>query len=188
MTEHLHVLRHDYKYHLASMLKMLEEGYHAEAKEYLAKLDTDDNSVYEYCKSKVLNALLVWFSERCEHESISFTVKIELPPALTIDDYELCVIIGNLLENAVTACVRTPNGQRRYIELSMRPRAGQYGIKAENSYDGILRHEDKELYSTKPDGGFGINSIKAIANRHSGEYIPVWDNEKFEAFVILKLC
>lgn len=69
----------------------------------------------------------------------------------------------------------------------MRTREGQYGIKVENSYDGILNNNGKELFTTKKDGGMGINSIKSVAKRHKGEYSPYWDDEKFSAFVVLKL-
>jgi hypothetical protein len=69
----------------------------------------------------------------------------------------------------------------------MRPREGQYGIKVENSYDGILKNEGKTLYTTKKDGGLGIKSIVSVARSHNGEYVPVWDEKKFSAFVVLKL-
>jgi signal transduction histidine kinase len=189
ITERLHILRHDYKHHLASMQKMVKSGANTEIEDYLEKLDEniDETAVDDYSASRVVNALLDSFSERCKKEQIEFLVKIILPPAGTIDDYELCIIIGNLLDNAVTACLRTPENERRYIEVSMRPRDFQYGIKVENSFDGVISSEGKTLYTTKKDGGLGIKSIVSVAARHSGEYIPAWDEKKFSAFVVLKL-
>jgi signal transduction histidine kinase len=189
ITERLHILRHDYKHHLASMQKMVKSGANTEIEDYLEKLDEniDETAVDDYSASRVVNALLDSFSERCKKEQIEFLVKIMLPPAGTIDDYELCIIIGNLLDNAVTACLRTPENERRYIEVSMRPRDFQYGIKVENSFDGVLNSEGKTLYTTKKDGGLGIKSIVSVAARHSGEYVPAWDEKKFSAFVVLKL-
>jgi signal transduction histidine kinase len=190
MTEHLRHLHHDYKHQLNSIQKMLETDHSEDVQEYLIKLNaaTKNDIIYNYCNNQVLNALLSSFAERCEREGISFSVKIILPSSETIDNYELCIIIGNLLENALSACIRTPEGRKRYIDLSMRPREDNYGIKVENSYDGVLKHEDKQLFSTKKNGGFGIKSIKSVTKRHSGEYIPVWDDEKFSAFVLLKQC
>jgi hypothetical protein len=190
ITEELHILRHDYKHHLASMQKMLKNGYTEEMQDYLNVLNEniDAKEINEYCKSRVINALLDSFSESCKKSQIEFEAKIILPPEKAIDDYELCIIIGNLLDNAITACLRTPEGERRYIELSMRPREGQYGIKLENSFDGVLKNEGKTLYTMKNDGGLGIKSIASIARRHGGEYVPVWDDKKFSAFVVLKLC
>jgi hypothetical protein len=69
----------------------------------------------------------------------------------------------------------------------MKPHEHQYGIKVENSYDGVLKHEGKTLYTTKKDGGLGIKSILSVARRYDGEYTPVWDEKMFSAFVVLKL-
>jgi signal transduction histidine kinase len=189
MTEQIHILRHDYKHHLAAMQKMLNNGYHKEIQDYLEMLhgDIDEKEINDYCKSRVINALLDSFSERCKKEKIDFRVKIILPPDGTVDDYELCIILGNLLENAVTACLRTPKKKKRYIEVSMRPHENQYGINVENSYDGVLKYEGKTLYTTKKEGGLGIKSTLSVAQRHNGEYVPVWDDRKFSAFVVLKL-
>jgi signal transduction histidine kinase len=189
ITEQLHILRHDYKHHLASMKKMIKDGYSKEFKDYIDIIDNDieEKAINDYCDSRVVNALLDSFSEICKNSSIEFEVRVIMPPDGTIDDYELCIILGNLLENAITACKRTPENEKRYIEVSMRPRDEQYGIKVENSYDGVIKSEGKTLYTTKKDGGLGIKSIKSVARRHSGEYVPVWDEKKFSAFVVLKI-
>ncbi len=189
MSEQLHILRHDYKHHLISIKKLIDSSENDEARMYLSKLNSNaiDDSIYEYCKSRVLNALLDSFAQRCKEESIEFTVKIILPPLDIVDDYELCIILGNLLENAITACRRTPPDEWKHIDLSMRSRDDHYGIKVENSYDGVLKNEGKILHSTKKDGGLGIKSIQTVVASHNGEYIPVWDEKKFSAFVVFKL-
>ncbi|MDR0948758.1 MAG: GHKL domain-containing protein [Lachnospiraceae bacterium] len=189
MTEQLHILRHDYKHHLASMQKMIQNGYSQEIQDYLQVLNQniDEKEMNDFCKSRAINALLGSFSGRCDKEGIDFLVRIQLPPTQTVDDYALCIILGNLLENAITACLRTADNERRYIELSMKPQEQQYGIKVENSYDGVLKHEGKTLYTTKKEGGLGIKSTMSVAGRYQGEYVPVWDEKKFSAFVVLKI-
>jgi sensor histidine kinase regulating citrate/malate metabolism len=189
MTEELHILRHDYKHHLASMQKMIKSGYNKEIQDYLEILNDGifERAINDYCTSRIINALLDSYSETCKVSQIDFQVKIILPPAGTVDDYDLSIIIGNLLENAVTACLRTPENEKRYIEISMRPREQTYGIKVENSYDGVLKNVGKKLYTIKNDGGLGIKSIMSVAKRYNGEYVPVWDEKKYSAFVVLKL-
>ena len=97
---------------------------------------------------------------------------------LAISDYEMCIITGNLLENAVTACKRTPEGKKRYIELRMHRHDDNFGFMVENSFDGVLNQNGDKLVSAKKDGGFGMNSI-------IGEYTPIWDENTFKAFVYL---
>jgi hypothetical protein len=189
MTEQIHILRHDYKHHLASMQKMIKDGADTEIHDYLEALDDDidKKEINDYSASRVVNALLDSFSETCKKANIDFSVRIISPPPGTVDDYELCIILGNLFENAITACLRTPENERRYIEISMRPRDNQYGIKVENSYDGVIKNEGKTLFTIKKDGGLGIKSIVSVARKYNGEYVPVWDEKKFSAFVVLKL-
>jgi signal transduction histidine kinase len=188
MTEQLSILRHDYKHHLASMQNMVKLGGNAEIQDYLESISADfeEKGVNNYCKSRVINALLDSFSERCKKEKIDFQVRIIPPPAGLVDDYEISIILGNLLENAVTASMRTPENERRYIEISMKPVEERYGIKVENSFDGVLKNEGKTLYTIKKDGGLGIKSIVSVARKYGGEYVPVWDEKKFSAYVILK--
>lgn len=188
-TEQLHIMQNDYKHHLASMQNIVKAGYEKDIEEYLETLreGIDKNEINDFSKSRVVNALLDSFFEKCRNADIAFQVRVILPPDNTIDDYELCIILGNLLENAITACRRTPENEKKYIEVSMRPRENQYGINVENSYDGILKNDGKTLYTTKKEGGLGIKSIMTIARNRGGEYVPVWDEKKFSAFVLLKL-
>jgi signal transduction histidine kinase len=187
ISEQLHILRHDYKHHLASIQKMIKSGGGEEIQDYLDALngDIDEKTVNDYCKSRVINALLDSFFETCKNEKIEFKVNIILPPEGTIDDYELCIILGNLMENAITACLRIPINELRYIEISMKPIDNKYVIKVENSFDGVIKNDGKTLYTTKKDGGLGIKSIVSVARKWGGEYNPVWDDKNFCAYVVL---
>lgn len=151
---------------------------------------TNDYFSKPFCASRAVNALLYGYDERCRKDDIRFTVQIEID--VEINEYELCIIIGNLLENAVTAAQRTPNGENRYIDLVIRRHDAQFGIMVENSYDGHLNQSKDGLVSTKPPNrdrptGIGINSIKTVAKKHNGDYFPHWDYKKFSAYVVLRL-
>ena len=189
ITDRLKVMQHDYKHHLVTMQKLFEDGYKDEARAYLEKLNANmpEEPLHNYCENKTLNSLLSSFAERCEKEHITFSAKIILPPPDTVDDYEMCIVVGNLLENAVTACFGTPEGKERYVKLSMNPQNGNFGFMVSNSFNGVLELEGENLKSTKKDGGLGIHSIKSVIKRHNGEYFPSWNDSQFKAFVVLKL-
>jgi signal transduction histidine kinase len=118
ITEELNILRHDYKHHLSAIQQMIKSGANSDIQKYLEVLnkDTLGKEINDYCESRVINALLDSFCERCKSEQIDYEVRIILPPEKQVDDYELCIILGNLLENAITACLRTPEEEKRYIE------------------------------------------------------------------------
>ncbi len=189
LSENLRVLRHDSKHHLSTIQRLLEAGDEENAKSYLMtlKAHNEEIPIPDYCESRVMNAFLDSFSERCKEAEINFGCKISMEPRLAVDEYELCIILGNLLENAFTACLRTPKPREAFIHLIIKPHGEQFGISVKNSFDGKIMQNSEGLVSQKQDGGIGINSIKAIIRKYNGEYIPQWDGEVFSAYVIMRI-
>ena len=137
-----------------------------------------------------MNVLLVSFAERCEKQHIQFETAVYLPSELQIPNYELCIVLGNLLENAVEACGKMDSGKR--IELAIKPLGKQLVIKVANSYNAkdLLAGETAENalpISTKKNGGLGLRSVRAVAEKYDGELIPDRDGEMFTAYVSLGL-
>jgi hypothetical protein len=57
-----------------------------------------------------------------------------------------------------------------------------------NTFDGTVLKEEGHIVSRKGEsGGLGIKSIRTIANRHHGEYVPEWNENTFTASVMLRL-
>jgi sensor histidine kinase regulating citrate/malate metabolism len=187
LSERLHIQQHDYKYHLNALSKMLACGYTESSQSYLDKLNkkTSENQIKEYCGSRVINALLDSFAERCANENINFIVSSYLPDKRNLNDYELCVILGNLLENALTACLSLES--ERIIELRIKLQGDSLGITVKNSFNGDVTVKDGAFVSRKENGGSGIKSIQSILNRYGGDFVPKWDKEFFTVFVVVDI-
>jgi len=189
MVETARILRHDCKHHLHVVQILLETGRLQEAREYLLAFGTkcDEGALPMYCTNPVVNALLAGYHKRSRNEGIDFLASVELPENPPMDSFELCTLLGNLLENALEACRNAPEGQRR-ITLKGAPAGNQLLISVKNTFDGTILKEEGHIVSRKGDsGGLGIKSIRAIAGRHRGEYVPVWDEHTFTASVMLRL-
>ena len=63
-----------------------------------------------YCKNYAVNAILSFYAEKAEKNGISTQVSIQMADPPVIPETEFCVLIGNLLENAVEACADTNSG------------------------------------------------------------------------------
>lgn len=183
----INILRHDINYHFTVIRNLLDRADTDSVRAYLDKLDSAyaAASVKKYSKSHVINALLDNFSERCDKAQIKFSPQIHLPSNIGLDDYELCVILGNLLENAIYACQLVHEEKERYINLIIKPHEDQFGIMVENSFDGQIMKKSDGLLSLKPDGGLGISSIKSIAEHRGGNYYSTWDEKNFNAYVVI---
>lgn len=189
MMEASRILRHDCKHHLHVAHILLETGKLEEARAYLLSFGAkcDEGTLPQFCLNPALNALLIGYQRKCREASVDFSAMIELPEEPPMDSVELCTLFGNLLENALEACQKAPKEQRR-ITLRGAPQGGQLLITVKNTFDGTVLKEEDHLISRKGTcGGLGIKSIRAIASRHQGEYMPVWEGQTFTASVVLRL-
>lgn len=106
--------RHDYHNHLQALKARLDMGQTAEARHYLDRLEEDLDGIRVLAETgnvsldAILNAKLSLVLKR----EITLSFKAQVPQALTVSDIDLCVILGNLIDNALEACEKVPVGER----------------------------------------------------------------------------
>ena len=187
MQEKLRILRHDYKYHIAAIGELAASGDNDGIRQHLSGIQAQfsEDDIRDYCSNNVINALLSSYAERCAESGVKFNAVASMPKALTIPNYDLCIILGNLLENAIEACEKLTDGKN--IELWVKPLGQQLAIMVRNSFDGNVIHSDDRLLSTKKDGGYGLGSVEAVVKRYEGELTPEWGGGMFTVGVTVKL-
>ena len=186
LYDKLRILNHDYKYHLAVMGELLSSGDEEKISAYLSGVQAklSEYEMRNYCSNNVINALLSSYSERCDDIGVQFDVTVFLPTTLTIPDYDLCIVVGNLLENALEACAKPDGGG--YIQFRVKPLGEQLALMVRNSFDGKLEVNDGKVASTKKEGGLGLRSVEAVAARYDGELTTQCDGEMFTAYVTVR--
>ncbi len=141
-----------------------------------------------YCSSTSVNALLCYYKEQAEKEQIKVSLQVSLFEKIPVADIELCIILGNLLENAVEACRRMESQDRSlYLELSMAS-ASLLLIRVENSYEGtIFQTREGVFFSSKAKErrGIGISSVLNIAEKYNGISKFEYDGEVFQVSLLL---
>ncbi|MCL1820116.1 MAG: GHKL domain-containing protein [Oscillospiraceae bacterium] len=187
MQDTLRILRHDVKYHVSAAREMLRSGKEEELDGYLSDVESlvTENEPLVFCANTVVNALLSGYAERCRKHDIRYAFTIVLPDTMSIPNYELCVVLGNLLENAVEAALKLDNG--RYIELNANYRREQFAVTTKNSFDGKVLSDDGLPISGKKDGGFGLRSVRAVTDRYDGYMLTEWDANTFTVYVMLNV-
>lgn len=58
--------------------------------------------------------------KEAEELSVSFVSDVQIPKRSTVDEFDLCVLFGNLLDNAIKACAKMTDGRYRFVELESR--------------------------------------------------------------------
>ncbi len=165
-------IRHDMRHHMVVLDGYLRIGDNDSAMEYIRTLvdSIDQLQMKQYCSNHAVNSLLNYYAEKAGSAGIAFTSTVSLKEELLLPDPDFCSILGNLLENALEACLRLPEGQARFITL----RLGHAGSKMialtlKNSYNGCLKTVDGKFMSSKRDArGIGTESVQYMVNKYDG--------------------
>jgi sensor histidine kinase regulating citrate/malate metabolism len=186
MYDKLRLLRHDFKYHLSAARVMLRSGETQKADEYLNEVEEQHagTEVPKYCENAVLNALIDSYADQCRALGIDFTVDISIPETVEVSNHDMCIVIGNLLENAVEACSKLETG--RSIALRTQSKPPMLLIMVRNSFDGTVRRNDAALLSGKADGGYRLRSVREVLAGCGGDLYTEWDENAFSAFAAVR--
>lgn len=163
--------RHDYHNHLQSMKAYVKMKQYDRLGEYLALLEEDLDNVNQLIESGNVNldAILNSKISLALKNGIEIDYKAACPAELTVSDIDLCALIGNLIDNAVEACEKIPEGGRRYIRLYIGRFKKQLYISVTNTTNEKVRKIDRE-YITKKRGnhGHGLKRINLVVEKYEG--------------------
>ena len=183
--------RHNFRQTIRTLASLAEANDYETLSTYLKKyvLSLPQNDVTGFCKNTAVNALLNYYAENAKSKNISLHFSINIPDSCRIEDTDFCNVIGNLLENAITACsnVETEN---RFINLYIEnPDMNEYlYITMSNSYKGKFRiTKGKYLSSHHSGNGIGLVSIASIAEKNGGRAKFYHDEHSFNADIFMKI-
>ena len=183
-------LRHDFKHTIRTLCELAGEGEYEELNRYLSDYlaEMPQNDTVYYCKNNSINAVLNYYQEQAVSSDIDVTFRIELPDTLPFSNIDMCGIIGNILDNAVTACRDTEPGDRRIQFTMMTQNNAQLVIVSLNSFSGRLKKQGERYLSTNRKGsGLGLTSISETALRCGGEARFSHDIERKEFYIDIML-
>lgn len=183
--------RHDLRYHLVTISGLLRKQDAAMAQEYLTRLcnSYDDSSIPTVCRNQSADALICHYLMLAKQENIAFGTNLHIPDDLGIDDLDLCVVIGNCLQNAFEACSKLDGDQPRFIDMKATVTKGYLVIKIANSFNGLVEQYDDDFISSKrgTGSGIGLTSIKTVAAKYQGHSQISFDQKVFIVSVSLQL-
>ena len=164
--------RHDYRHHIQAMKVHAAKGELAEIQCYLDMLDDDLTNVETVIRTgnraadAVLNSKLSLAGER----QIRIKAEVRIPVLLTTPELDLCTIIGNLLDNAMEACLKIEEQEKRFLRVYIDVLKGQLYIYVMNSV-GEKPQKKGRLYLTTKDSrnhGFGLMRMDRVVAKYHG--------------------
>lgn len=188
-------MRHDLRNHAQTMRAYLDLKQYGELDRYLQTLSGSFEQVDEVIRTGnvMADAIINSKLSLAGSKGLNISAKATVPRESSIPDVRLCTILGNLLDNAMEACLRLPDPKSGFLRLYISPMKGQLYISVTNSAPGKARQENGKFLSAKPGRdaharhGFGLSQIDRAA-RLSGGYVNRQQEENvFATEVMLPL-
>ena len=176
--------RHDYRHHIQTMKVHAAHGELDEISKYLDMLDNDLTNVETVVRTgnRMADAILNSKLSLAAEKKIAIKAEASIPVSLTISELDLCIILGNLLDNAMDACMELPE-EKRLIRIYMEIKGNYLYIALTNTAGGKKK---QNFLSSKGEGhGFGIARIDAIVKRQGGYVTRASEEEAFSTEILL---
>ncbi|MBQ7653994.1 MAG: GHKL domain-containing protein, partial [Clostridia bacterium] len=141
----------------------IELGNTQNALTFLQKANDDISTVNGiiFCSNETINTVISMKKSRADAEGCALNVKIEEECATNIDDYDLCRVLMNLIDNAINAAVMT---QEKLFDIEIFIQPDIVSIKTSNPYI------QKKNVKSRAGHGYGTGIISEICKKYDGSY------------------
>jgi len=133
-----------------------------------------------YSNNKIADALLSQKAKVCDEYGIQLSCRLDFPDNMPFDNAKLCIILSNLLDNAIRACceLKPDAGEEHkpFISLKVNEQFGYLVIRQENSFSGVVKDRRSGAFS---EHGLGLEIVKSVADELNGELIVSHDDRVF---------
>lgn len=178
--QRLQSLRHDLKNKHLTLLALLEEN-PDEAREYLHSLtDSISGKQTFYSKNPTINFLLNQKLHDVEDE-IELEIDCFVPQELSIQPDILAVILGNCLDNSISACLRLTDKSERTLALNIRYFQQNLFISINNTFN----EQEQETRKTRQRDGWGLRNVDALVQEYQGTIKRFKENGHYRTEILL---
>lgn len=164
-------IRHDLKNHMFSIRSLIENGDKKETLNYISEI-MEDIVTKRDCSATgntVIDSIINFKLQEAEQSGIKTNLDLKIPEKLEIPSFDMTVILGNLLDNALKAVCMV--NEDRFINLKIKYDKGRLMIQTENPYEGGIIEENGRILTTngdKENHGIGLQSVKKVIQKYDG--------------------
>ena len=186
--ERLTRAKHDFKNHLIILEGLIRVDEKEELKEYFHKMDQEYqlSEDYIYTGNKILDGLINNKLKIMKTTGASIETNIQIPEKMEVNAFDLVIVIGNLLDNAMEA-LNQQECDSFYLEISYKK--GMLFIYVWNTYEGeLLKKGDMMILTKKKSNephGIGLSNIRRVVEQYHGDMIIHTENNIFSVRIII---
>ncbi len=169
--------RHDIKNHIAVVKKLLQSGKLEEAVSYIEDMDDMAEKMSFPCSTNnpVVDILVGNKLGIAKSMGIDVNCSLLLPYPCGLRDIDICIVLSNVLDNAIHACKSLDGDTKKYIHVCGRIQGDLLLMEAENSFQGKSTFKE----------GTGLSNVKAVAEKYGGVMRTEIQKDVFIVHVLL---
>lgn len=174
-------LRHDMKNHVLALYGLWEKKEFDKAGSYLKKMMENGNigGSDDVTGNHAVDALLYNKKKKAEEHSIRWVADMQIPANCTVNEFDLCVLLGNLLDNAIRACTEITDVEYRFVDMQFQQIKKCLLLVVKN---GTVVKDIKEIKQ-----GTGLFNIYETVRKYDGTVSVKVENHVFEISVLIPM-
>lgn len=180
-------IRHDLRHHLHTIKELARQQQYEELEHYIDGCEDNTAKAAKpvLCDNTAVNAILNYYQRIADQKEIPLELKVSLPAVLKLEGWNLGVIFGNLIENAIEAAEKLPK-EKRSVKVYSRISKGNLLLTVKNSWNREFRCAGEQVFSTKHEGpGIGLSSVHSLVDNSGGQFYLSPEKDEFEVSVVL---
>ena len=187
--ERIRALRHDIKHHIIELSTLARKSNNDEMTAYLNEMQEFMLNPKEYASfgNREIDGVLNYLLQKANTVLNQVDVQLHIPENLSLNHFDLCVILGNLVDNAVREASKS---EEKKLSIKLQVRQEVLFIFIENSYAGELIEKEDTLRTTQKDSGIhgiGLENVKKVVAANGGEIKIEYTKNRFYVHVLLYL-
>ena len=182
---------HDYKNQMLVTVLMLKNGKVTEACNYLSGIvESSIYKIVEYTGISSIDTVLSEKKRAATEKDICMELDISLSSLCDIDHTDICIILLNLIDNAIEACLKIENEQDKKIKIILKNVNSMVLLKIENSVAQNINLKGNNTLlettkSNKQSHGLGLKIVNSVAEKYNGSLVIKSENNIFTVTVLL---
>ena len=162
-------LRHDMKNHMIALSALFRAREWEKMEDYLENMtQSGPGSDGDITGNRAVDALLYQKRKRAQEEKIGWECDVRLP-GCCIREFDLCILFGNILDNALEACERLPDGESRFIHIQAKAVKKCFLLEVKNSMDRNERYTAGFTGKENPkEHGIGLLNVADMVRGYNG--------------------
>jgi sensor histidine kinase regulating citrate/malate metabolism len=185
-------VRHDMLNHLSMIQILLQKGEYKQLDSHLLALlqKLDKRKEYVTSGNIMIDSILNFKLQDAEYKCIKTQIDINVPETLSIKSFDLTVILGNLLDNAINAVSKLEK-EERIIDIHMKYSKSILMLQINNRYDGIVDNKGDKLITSNKDKanhGIGLMNVVHTLEKYHGKLEMEYSKEEFRVTALMYMA